>query len=382
MGGALLLSACGADANGAGGQEIVIGVVASETGALASTDAGLRDLAEGWASWVNRTHGGINGRPVKVIVVDDASTAATGVARVRQLVERDKVIALVGSFTSVSVAASASYLEQRKIANIVAVPNTQTWTKSPVHFPVSATVPNSVIAKAVVAKASGAKKWGAFICAESPACDVSAIWSGVSGKLGLDYFGSEKIAASAPSYAAQCLELKQAGVDYVQVGVPVQVAMRAIRDCQQQGYQPKWGIQTVAWDPGLLEIPGLRVSGDAYTLPWFSDQPGLATYKQLEKTYVPEASWRSFTSVASFAALEIFRKAMTGAGDNPTSDDVLKAMAALSGEDLGGLLPKKVGGFNPGTGPQPALNCVYQAGIEDGKYVASDAKPLCVDVTA
>lgn len=388
---ALLASACGSSGGGTastgGGtgttkSQITIGLVTSETGPLAASAAGARDLATGWATWVNKTQGGINGHPVKVDVVDDASDPATGAARARQLVEQDHVIAVVGSYATASTATFGPYMQQKKIANINAAPNQPIWTQNPVFFPLSMTVPNSVIAKAKVAQVSGAKKWGAFVCAESPACDVSSIWSAVSPKLGLQYVGAEKVSASAPSYATECLKFKQEGVDYVQVGLASQVAIRAIRDCQQQGFNPTYGIQGSAWDPALLGISGLKVDGDSYTLPWFSDLPALASYKQLKNTYVKAADWQSFTTLASFAALEVFRTAMAGAGAHPTAADVLTAMAALHGEDLGGLLPSTVGGFNAATAPQPALKCFYRVGIQGGKYVSPDgAKPTCVDVT-
>jgi branched-chain amino acid transport system substrate-binding protein len=377
---AMLLAACGSGV-GRNANDIVIGVVVSETGALAVTGKGLPDLARGWASWVNETQGGINGRHVEVIVADDGSSAATGVSRVRRLVNKDRVIALVGSFSSVSDGAEPM-LAQRKIANVAAITNTRKWTQSPVYFPLSLTVPNSVIAKAVTAEANGAEKWSGLVCAESPACDVSNIWSAVSPKLGLDYFGSIKVAAGAPSYSAQCLALAQAGVDYVQLGVPMQVATRVIRDCRQQGYQPKYGVDTLAWDPALLSIPELQVFGTSYTLPWFADHPALADYKKLENIYVPAESWRSFASVASFAALEVFRKALTETDAEPTAADALAAMAALHGENLGGLLPNELGGFNAGEEPQPALNCFYEAGIDNGRYVVRGGlSPRCVDVT-
>ncbi|WP_109527481.1 ABC transporter substrate-binding protein [Nocardia aurea] len=379
-GAAVLLTACG-NGMGQNADDIVIGLVASETGALAATAKGLPELAQGWASWVNQTQGGINGRHVKVIVADDGSSAATGISRVRRLVNKDRVIALVGNFSSVSDGAEP-ILAQRKIPSMTAIPNTPKWTQSPVFIPLSRTPPNSVIAKAMTAEASGAKKWAGLICAESPACDVTNVWSTVSPKLGLDYFGSIKVAAGAPSYAAQCLAFKQAGVDYVQLGLPMMVTTRVIRDCQQQGYQPKYGIDTLAWDPALLSIPGLQVFGDSYTLPWFADHPALDEYKKLENTYVSQESWRRFTSIASFAALEVFRKAMTQADAEPTAAGVLAAMAALHDENLGGLLPNTLGGFNAGKGPQPALNCYFAAGIDDGEYVIpDDIRPLCVDVT-
>lgn len=390
---ALLAAACGSD-DGDGGtvggsnnggltkSEIVIGLVTSETGPLAVSAAGARDLANGWAKWVNNTQGGINGHPVNVVVVDDASTPATGASRARELVERDGAIALVGSYATASTPSFGPYMQERKIANIGASPNQPLWTENPVFFPLSVTIPNSVIAKAKIAQAVGATKWGAFICAESPACDVSNIFAGASPKLGLEYVGAEKVAASAPSYSAQCLKFKQAGVEYVQLGLPSQVAVRAIRDCQQQGFTPEYGVQGAAMGPELLQVPGLKAYGDSYVLPWFSEEPALASYKELKDDYVKSESWESLTSVASFAALEVFRKAMAGAGDNPTAADVLNAMPTLKDEDLGGMLPSKVGGFNPGTGPQPAFDCFFRIGIEDGEYVSPDgAKSTCVDIT-
>jgi hypothetical protein len=48
------------------------------------------------------------------------------------------------------------------------------------------------------------------------------------------------VSSTAPSYTAQCLELAQQKVDYVQLDVTTAAAVRFIQNCQSQGYNPTW----------------------------------------------------------------------------------------------------------------------------------------------
>jgi branched-chain amino acid transport system substrate-binding protein len=357
----------------------VIGTVASQSGPFASAGVGINEFEQAWAKWVNTEKGGINGHPVKVIVVDDASAASAGVAAVQGLVNQDHVIALVGGYATNSETAFASYLQQQKIPDIGSAPYTPAWTQNPVFYPVTMTVPDSLYSKASLAKQEGAKHWGALVCAESPACDVSAQWATESKTLGLPYAGALKVSASAANYTAECLNMMQQHVDYVQIGDAPAVVDRVIQNCQQQGYNPKYGVTTVAWDPSFLKLGNVSIYGDSFAMPWFIRDSATANFDHIASTYIHDNSWQGSQVAATFSALEVFRQAMsTVTAAHPTGVDVMRAMTTLHDDNLGGLLANSIGGYNAGTGPQPALKCFFVAEITGGHESAPNGvKPVC-----
>jgi branched-chain amino acid transport system substrate-binding protein len=80
---------------------IVIGAVVSVTGPAAPLGEGEKATLEMLAEDLN-AKGGINGRPVKLILEDDASDPAKAVAATSKLISQDKVVAIIGGTTSPS----------------------------------------------------------------------------------------------------------------------------------------------------------------------------------------------------------------------------------------------------------------------------------------
>src|SRR3954470_24307397 len=76
------------------GSPIKIGMIATLTGAQASSTAQAGTVAPAWADWVN-ANGGINGHPVQVIVGDDGGDPAKAQATEKKLVDQDQVAAIV-----------------------------------------------------------------------------------------------------------------------------------------------------------------------------------------------------------------------------------------------------------------------------------------------
>jgi branched-chain amino acid transport system substrate-binding protein len=76
------------------------------------------------------------------------------------------------------------------------------------------------------------------------------------------------------------------------------------------------------------------------------------------------------TSTATWASLELFRKAMANASDQPTRDEVFSAYYTLKNEDLGGLLPQAVT-FTKGQ-PAPKMNCFWVYKLDGGKFTSAE----------
>jgi branched-chain amino acid transport system substrate-binding protein len=96
---AIMLVACGgseADETGTTGEPIKIGAVVSLTGTYAGLGEPEKRVLELEVKRINEA-GGVNGRPVEVIIEDDATDEAKAVAAASKLIEQDGVVALIGA---------------------------------------------------------------------------------------------------------------------------------------------------------------------------------------------------------------------------------------------------------------------------------------------
>ena len=82
--------------NGVTADKIVLGQAAALDGPAAALGLGMRDGLRAAFAAVNR-EGGVNGRKIELISVDDGYEPTQSVTVARQLIEGDKVLALVGS---------------------------------------------------------------------------------------------------------------------------------------------------------------------------------------------------------------------------------------------------------------------------------------------
>jgi urea transport system substrate-binding protein len=99
----LALTALGSPllARAASSEPVKLGLLHSMTGTIAIAEASLVDAEKLAVEEINSA-GGIMGRQIKVVVADGASDNATFAQKAKMLLERDKVAAIVGCYTSSS----------------------------------------------------------------------------------------------------------------------------------------------------------------------------------------------------------------------------------------------------------------------------------------
>jgi branched-chain amino acid transport system substrate-binding protein len=196
-----------------------------------------------WEKWVNG-HGGINGHPVQVDILDDGANAATSLADAKRLVQQDHVVAIVGEQTAQDIT-WAKYVQAQGIPVIGGEPYDPPMTSNPDFFPSGGTLPAANYGLAQAAAQQGKKKMSLMVCAEAPICSfyVQAFHKLLPGFFGTSVVYSATIAATAPNYTAQCIASKQASADALFVESFGPAIARVHTDCAQQGYQPaQYGI--------------------------------------------------------------------------------------------------------------------------------------------
>jgi len=111
--GALILSGC----NSSNNNEIVVGEYGSLTGSTATFGQSTHKGVELAASEINN-RGGVLGKKIRVIVEDDQGKPEQATSAVLKLIQRDRVIAVLGEVASSRSIAAAPICQQNKIPMI------------------------------------------------------------------------------------------------------------------------------------------------------------------------------------------------------------------------------------------------------------------------
>jgi branched-chain amino acid transport system substrate-binding protein len=295
-----------------------------------------------WEKWTN-AHGGVLGHPVKVIVLDDQGSAATGLADAHQLVA-DHVIALVGT-ASTPEGQWGTYIEQAGIPVIgTGATSGLVWMTNPDFYPLATSPLTEVYASLLAASKAGKLKLANLYCAESPACAQSVpFMKALAPKVGVTVVYSAPVSSTAPSYAAQCLAAQAAGANALFVAADQNTVGRVISDCGRQGVKaiPIGGDGTVS--ASWVTEPAFQGEVDWQPfIPW--NQKNAATadfYSAMQQYASTELNSTRFgaNDLGAWASGQVFIDAAkaAGLGDNPTPAEVVNGLTSLHNETAGGL---------------------------------------------
>src|SRR5436190_22055678 len=112
--------------------EIRIGNIMPYTGAMAAF-ATIGKAEAAFFEMVNE-RGGMNGRKIKFISVDDSSNSREAAEQTRHLVERENVLLMFGSFGTPGNLAARQYLNERKVPQLFVASGDEEWAH-PKSFP-------------------------------------------------------------------------------------------------------------------------------------------------------------------------------------------------------------------------------------------------------
>ena len=317
---------------------IHIGIHAPETlsGIDIGSILGLRPLTEAYWDTVNQ-NGGINGRMVDVTLVNDQYNATGAVDACRQLVD-DDLLFVSGTSGADQVVACAQVVTGAGIPylslGVTAAGLTDTPGYRAITLPYDAQAP--IAARYLVDELGAEPATTAMIRFGGANSDgaheafVEAI-EGYGGSLAVDDAVDKD--GNPNELTAECLKLEENGVEFVFVVAAPSVTRVLVDACAAQGVEPTYlmaantaGCSTrpplygPAFD-GCLQMSGSR-------LPDASDSP------LVEEAH---AEWEARNPGVDFpengegfwGLFDIYREAMTQAGDDLTTHTFLQAVDAL-----------------------------------------------------
>jgi branched-chain amino acid transport system substrate-binding protein len=323
---------------------------------------------DAWVQWTN-SHGGLSGHPVTAVYADDKADPAVAIGAVKDMVETQHVIAIVGSNAGETQQTWASYVLSKRIPVVNHSLIDTTWFTNPMFYPVGGSVITDTWGMMKSAAVASVKKVGVVLCTEVAACAAAqALFKQSAKSVGVDPVFNALAAQTAVSYTAECLGAKSSGAQAVAAFVNDVVFAR---DCARQGYKPIYINADLGPTLSIIkQVPEFNnIIGSSEEWPCLD--PSVPATKDLYAAltqYHPE--WMAGGKYHDFFAEVIcgawagglaFAKAIANSGVSAnatvTSADVIKGLSMFKNEDLGGVAAGVT--YSDGTKPNPEVKCTF-----------------------
>ena len=343
---------------GADDKEIKLGHINPYSGP-ASAYAAIGKSIGAYFDKVN-AEGGINGRKVKFISLDDGYNPAKTVEQARKLVEQEEVLLIFQALGTPSNSAIHKYMNDKKVPQLFNATGATKWG-DPKNFPWTMGYQPSY--------QSESKVFAAHILDTKPNAKIAILYQ--NDDYGKDYLkGFEDglgdkaksmivskltYEVTDPTVDSQMVSLKASGADtFFNITTP-KFAAQAIKKAAELGWKPTHYLNSVSSSVGSVLTPaGLEASLGIYTAGYIKDptDPQFQKGKEWDdwvaymKTYHPTGAMNDNFNVYGYTVAQLMVQVLKQAGDDLTRANVMKQAANL---DL--TLPMLLPGVNVKTGP-------------------------------
>jgi branched-chain amino acid transport system substrate-binding protein len=351
---ALLTGAMTANATelrGVSSTEIKVGQTMPYSGPVSAFGA-LGKGEVGYFKMLNE-RGGINGRKVNLISLDDGYAPPKSVEQTRRLVESEEVALIFSSIGTAHNTAIAKYLQSKnvpqlfvgsgasKFADIAQYPQATLGVQAPFRYEAR-----------LYARYALAKNPNARFAVISQNDDFGRDYLlGLKDVLG-DKYDSLVTAATYevqdPTIDSQIVKLKASGADVFIIAATPKFAAQSIRKAYEIGWRPMTFLSNVAvWVSTVMEPAGLQVGigilSTAYVKdpddPAWKDDSGVKGWREFMVKYIPEADLHDTNYVNAYNSAMTLEAVLRACGDDLSTENILKQAFSIHDLELPMLLP-------------------------------------------
>jgi branched-chain amino acid transport system substrate-binding protein len=305
--------------------------------------------------------GGVNGRKINLVSLDDGYSPPKAVEQTRRLVESEEVLAIVGTFGSPTNFATQKYLNAKKVpglflgtgANRVSEPATYPWSMG--------WQPNNHAKGVIYAK---------YLLKERPNARVAVLFQnddfgrdhlkgfrdGLGDKAATMIVKELSYEIAEPTIDSQILILKATGADvFLDISTP-KFSAQAIKKMAETKWDALHLLSDAAGSISSTLVPaGLENSKGVITVAFrkdpndaaWADDRGMKEYLSFMKQYMPEANPSETYHVFGYATAQTFVHVLKNCGDDLTRENLMKQATSI--KDL--VLPIMLPGIKLNTSP-------------------------------
>ncbi len=356
-----------APAGAASGEPIVVGNISSLTGGALFPEASI--AAQAVFARVN-AQGGINGRPLELIIEDDAGTPEGAANAGRKLVEQDNVVGMVASASAIECAINSAFYAEQDVYAIQGTGVDPLCFLSPTISPVNTGPYSGVTVSLFYASETlgldNVCNINLFVIPDlAPAFDGAvARWQELTGKE-LTFRAAAATLEDDPT--PLMLQARDAGCEAVVVDGVEPHALAVGRTIEAQGLQDiQWIGLTSYYSESVasqLGSAGNGLQANSEFEPLESDTPANADWRELmTEAGVPLTSF----SQGGYLAATIFVDAISSIDGEITRASVAEAMRNLAPVDTPLIGTPFTFGDAPTHAPNQASKFVE---LQDGAWV-------------
>ena len=348
----MLPAVCGAaEMRGVTATEIRIGQTMPYSGPVSAFGA-LGKGEVGYFRMVNE-RGGINGRKINLISLDDSYAPPKTVEQTRLLVESDEVALIFSSIGTAHNTAIAKYLQGKnipqlfvgsgasKFSDIAQYPQATLGVQGPFRYE--------------------ARLYARYALSKNPNARFAVISQnddfGRDYLLGLKDVLGEKYDSLVtgvtyeiqdPTTDSQIVKLKASGADVFVIAATPKFAAQSIRKAFEIGWRPMTFLSNVAvWISTVMEPAGLEagtgILSTAYVKdpddPAWKDDAGVRGWREFMTKYVPDGDLHDTNYVNSYNSAMALEAVLKACGDDLSTENILKQAYSIKGLELPMLLP-------------------------------------------
>jgi branched-chain amino acid transport system substrate-binding protein len=289
--------------------------------------------------------GGINGRKITMISIDDAYSPAKTVEQTRKLVEQDEVAAILNPLGTPTGLSVRKYLNDKKVPQLFVGAGATLWGDHE-HFPYSIGFQPSYQAETAV--------YAKYVLTNKPDAKIALFYQnddagkdyGNGFKKGLGPDNVKKMVVveatyepTDPTIDSQIVKLKASGADVLFMHAIPKQAAQAIRKIGEIGWKPDMFFlaATSTSVSSVLKPAGFEYSKgiiSSYFLkdpndPQWKDDKDVKDWFAFMKNYFPDGNLQDQLIVYGYTVAEATVEVIKQCGDNLTGENIAKQAANL-----------------------------------------------------
>lgn len=336
---------------GASDTEIKIGTTWAFSGPGSVTSPLERQMAA-YLRMVN-DQGGVNGRKINLIALDDGYIPAKTVEDVRRLVELDRVLFMYGQLGTPTNIAVEPYLNVHKVpqifvttgSNTLVNPKKYPWTMG---FASSYALESRVFAKYLLAQHRNAKVGVLYQQDDFGGDHLDPFLAALGDKAKTMVVARQSYGATDPDVGSQIISIHAAGADTLYVMAQSRAAVQAVSHARDiQGWNALIFMSYVATAKSVVGPLGPKLKGvmsiDSAkdpTDPGWANDPAVKDYLAWVTKYAPPQDYASDAAgPAGYLSAEVLTDVLRRCGDNLTRANVMKMATSIHDLSLPLLLP-------------------------------------------
>jgi branched-chain amino acid transport system substrate-binding protein len=327
---------------GASDSEIKIGQTMPYSGP-ASAYAAIGKSETAYFNMIN-SEGGIEGRKLTLISVDDGYNPGKTVEQIRDLVENQKVLFLFNTLGTPQNTAIRKYLNDAKVPQLFVASGADKWGDYQ-HFPwtmgwqPSYQVEARIYAKYILANKPGAKIGLLYQNDDFGKDYLIGLKEGLGDKAGAMLIATQTYETTEPTVDSQIVSLQGSGADTLVVAAIPKFAAQAIHKVGELGWKPLFFMTNVSISVASVMKPGGLENGTGIitasygkdpTDPTWKADAGFKGYVAWMQKWQPQGDINDVNNSYGYSVAQTMVQVLKQCGDDLTRENVMKQAASLN----------------------------------------------------